>query len=58
MEKLVILDFAIGNVDIYPIEYENEPNMDELLDSLEHNANDCQWMFTEGNVTFHNKTLK
>ena len=58
MEHLIILDFATGEVDIYPIEYDNEPDMDELLDSLGHNANDCQWMFTQGNVTFHKEVLK
>lgn len=58
MEKLIILDFSTGEVDIYPVEYENEPDMDDLLDDLGHNANDCQWMFTEGNITFHKETLK
>jgi hypothetical protein len=32
--------------------------MDELLDSLGHNANDCQWMFTTGDIIFHKETLK
>ena len=57
MEKLIVLDFSTGEVDIYPVEYENEPDMDDLLDDLGHNANDCQWMFTEGNITFHKETL-
>lgn len=58
MEQLVILDFATGDVDIYSVEYECEPDMEELLDSLGHNANDCQWMFSEGKVTFHKEVLK
>ena len=58
MEHLVILDFATGDVDIYPIEYNEEPDMDELLDELGHNANDCQWMFSKGNITIHNEVLK
>lgn len=58
MEKLIILDFSTGEVDIYPVEYENEPDMDDLLDDLGHNANDCQWMFTEGNITFHKEVLR
>lgn len=58
MERLIILDYATGNVDIYPVEYEYEPDMDELLDSLGHNANDCQWMFTEGYINFHSETLR
>lgn len=58
MEKLIILDFATGDTDIYLIEQDYEPGMNELLDSLGHNANDCQWMFSEGNITFHKETLK
>ena len=58
MEHLVVLDFDSGNVDIYPTEYTQEPDMDDLLDSLGHNANDCQWMFTEGDITFHKEVLK
>jgi hypothetical protein len=58
MDRLIILDFCTGEVDIYPAEYAVEPDMDELLDSLGHNANDCQWMFFQGNVTFHKEVLK
>ena len=58
MERLVILDYCTGEVDIYPVEYENEPDMYELLDKLGHDANDCNWMFTEGNITFHKEVLK
>lgn len=58
MEKLIILDFSTGDVDIYPVEYEQEPDMDELLEKLGHRANDCQWMFFQGNITFHKEVLK
>ena len=58
MEKLIILDFSTGEVDIYPVEYGYEPDMDELLDSLGHNPFDCQWMFFSGNITFHKEVLK
>ena len=58
MEKLIILDFATGDVDIYPVEYDYEPDMEELLGSLGHRANDCQWMFSEGDITFHKEVLK
>ena len=56
MEHLTILDFATGDVDIYPIEYV-APNMDELLKKLGHSAN-CLWMFSTGNITFHKEVLK
>lgn len=58
MEKLIILDFETGMVDIYPVEFEQEPDMDDLLSSLDHHANDCQWMFTTGDITFHKEVLK
>lgn len=58
MEYLTILDFNTGDVDIYPVEYEQEPDMDELLEELGHRANDCQWMFGTGNITFHKEVLK
>lgn len=58
MEKLIILDFATGMVDIYPVAYEYGPDMDELLNGLGHNANDCQWMFTTGDITLHKEELK
>ena len=58
MKKLIILDFATGDVDIYPVEYDNGPDMDELLDSLGHRADDCQWLFSEGDITFHKEVLK
>ena len=32
MEKLVILDFSTGEVDIYPIEYECEPDIVNISD--------------------------
>ena len=58
MERLVILDYCTGDTDIYPVEYENEPDMYELLDKLGHNANDCNWMFSEGDIKFHKEVLK
>lgn len=58
MEHLTILDFNTGDVDIYPIEYDYEPDMDDLLESLGHRANDCQWMFGTGSITFHKEVLK
>lgn len=58
MEYLTILDFNTGDVDIYPVEYEQEPDMDELLEELGHRANDCQWMFGTGNIIFHKEVLK
>lgn len=58
MERLAILDFCTGNVDIYPVEYEEAPDIEDLLDSLGHRAEDCQYMFFQGEVTIHKEVLK
>ena len=58
MEHLTILDFTTGDVDIYLTEYENEPDMEELLEELGYNTNNCQWMFGTGNITFHKEVLE
>ena len=60
MEKLVILDYSTGEVDIYPMCYAPNPgtSVEELLASIGHDANNCEWMFTVGNITFHKEVLK
>lgn len=57
-ERLIILDFCTGEVHIYPVAYDYDPDMDELLNKLGHRANDCQWMFTQGNITIHKEILE
>ena len=58
MERLIILDYCTGDVDIYPVEYDEEPDMEELLDELGHKADNCYYMFSSGDINFHNETLK
>ncbi len=62
MEYLTILDFNTGEVHIYPVQFEQEPDMDEwldeLLESLGHRINDCQWMFSNGDIKIHGNILK
>lgn len=58
MEILTILDFTTGDVDIYPIEYDYEPDMEEILEELGHNANNCRWVFGDSKITIHNEVLK
>lgn len=57
MEKLIILDYSTGETDIYPVELDQEPCMEDLLDHLGHDANDCSWMFSSGNITCHKETI-
>ncbi len=54
MERLIILDFVTGNVDIYPINYIEVEDSSELLGNLGYNPNNCQWMITSGTITLHN----
>lgn len=56
-EYLTIMDFCTGETHIYPVHYNQDPCMEELLESLGHNANDCQWMFSSNNVIFHSEIL-
>lgn len=58
MEKLIILDFTTGEVDIYNTQFEDEYNADDILKELGHRPSDCQWMFSCGNITFHKEVLK
>lgn len=58
MEKLIILDFATGEVDIYNTQFEDEYNVDDILRELGHRPNDCQWMISDGQITFHKEVLK
>lgn len=58
MEKLIILDFATGEVDIYNTQFEDEKCMAELLNELGHRMNDCQYMISDGQITFHKEVLK
>ena len=56
MEKLVILDFNTGDVDIYPVSHIDDA--ESVIEELGHNANDCQWMISDGQITFHKEILK
>lgn len=58
MKKLIILDFTTGDVDIYPVEYSIDPEPEETLHSLSHNPDNCQWMISDGQITFHKEVLK
>lgn len=42
MEKLIILDFNTGEVDIYNTQFEDEYNVDDILKELGHRSSDCQ----------------
>lgn len=58
MEHLTILDFATGDVDVYLTEYNIDPDPEETISNLGHNPDNCQWMLSDGNITFHKEVLK
>ena len=60
MEKLIILDFTTGDVDIHPTEYgevPDKPDIDAVLKELGHRPDDCLWMISDGQITFHKEIL-
>lgn len=58
MEKLVILDYSTGEVDIYNTQFEDGFNADDVMKQLGHNPDDCLWMYAEGQITFHKEVLR
>ena len=56
MEKLIILDFNTGEVDIYPVSHIDD--VESVIEELGHNVNDCQWMISDSQITFHKEVLK
>ena len=63
MEKLIILDFTTGEVDIYNTQFENGlddecGDIEIILKELGHKPGNCQWMITDGQITFHKEVLR
>ena len=46
MDKLVIMDYSKGSVDIYTT-YPKLEDDTEIVEALGHNSNDCSWMFVK-----------
>lgn len=59
MDKLIILDYVSGDVDIYPIEENyNNPNAEAILESLDYDVENCAWMITGENIVFRKKVIR
>lgn len=58
MEKLVILDYSKGMLDIYDV----NPGVtadERYIEELGHNPNECSWMFKEDvTVRFNKEVLR
>ena len=46
MSYLIILDYTINSVNVYPYDYPEDKECEEILDDLGHNSDDCSWMIT------------
>jgi hypothetical protein len=59
MNKLIILDYVSGDVDIYTLEenYDN-PNVEAILESLNYDIENCAWMITRENIVFRKGVIR
>lgn len=60
MERLVILNFASGDVDIYKVSPEADIDEDYLAQKLGLHTDECSWMFCqdEVNIEYHDEILE
>ena len=58
MDKLVVLDYSVGTVDVYNIDMSYDDIEEYLVNKLGYNLNDCEWMVGNMDITFHKEVLK
>lgn len=58
MNKLVVLDYSVGTVDVYNIDMSYDDIEEYLVNKLGYNLNDCEWMIGNMDITFHKEVLK
>lgn len=53
MEKIVILDYSVGDVHVYDLP--KEVSAEEFMDKSEHKTSECSWMTLpqEFNIIIH-----
>lgn len=47
MNYLIVLDYTLNIVNVYPYDYSEDKECEEILDDLGHNPGDCSWMITD-----------
>lgn len=52
MEKLVVMDYSDGSINIYNVKESDIQDIEELLKSFGHRLDDCCYMWTN-NLTIH-----
>lgn len=58
MDKLVVLDYSVGTVDIYNIDVSYDKIEDYLVNYLGYSLSNCEWMVDNMDITFHKEVLK
>ena len=58
MDKLVVLDYSVGTVDIYNIDVSYNKIEDYLVNHLGYNLSNCEWRVGNLDITFHKEVLK
>jgi hypothetical protein len=56
MKKLIILDFMTGECHCYTYDTAKHPeseDVENLIDTLGHNINNCDWMVTSQEIIVH-----
>lgn len=47
MNYLIVLDYTLNIVNVYPYDYSEDKECEEILDDLGHNPGNCSWMITD-----------
>ena len=58
MDKLVVLDYSVGTVDIYNIDVSYDKIEDYLVNYLGYSLSNCEWMVGNMDITFYKEVLK
>lgn len=52
MEKLVVMDYSDGSINVYDAQGINEDDIENHIDKLGHNLDECYYMIGD-NITIH-----
>lgn len=58
MDKLVVLDYSVGTVDVYNIDMSYDDIEEYLVNKLGYSLSNCEWMVGNMDITFHKEVLK
>ena len=62
MAQVIVLDFAVGNANVFTYKIEEYPEILDLLNKLHDNEkiaslDDCQWMCKDGEIEIEYETI-